>query len=302
MHQLKNVVTGTDFSDASRNAVREAARIAAWQDATLHVVHVLPESAVAELQALGLSREAALARGHDSLSAFMREVADDIPKVEFHVAVGNPFRELARVVQATAADLLVVGCYGRGDDPHHVGTVASHCARRIPVPVLLVRPTQVKPFRHIVACVDFSPTSTRAAEEAARIAHQDGSTLHLLHVHYPPWLYPSSMLYGLPDVTSESFRRGYLGRIDQQMDVLGKAVAGVAPDVEIRKTMVEDRVVGQALVDHLKEVDADLAVVGTHGHTGLELLLVGSAAERVIAKSPCSVLVIKPEGFRFSIV
>jgi nucleotide-binding universal stress UspA family protein len=46
------------------------------------------------------------------------------------------------------------------------------------------------------------------------------------------------------------------------------------------------------LVDHAKKVGASLIVVGTHGRTGIEHVLMGSVAERVVQRAACPVLVV----------
>ena len=48
--------------------------------------------------------------------------------------------------------------------------------------------------------------------------------------------------------------------------------------------------------DAAEELDTDLIVIGTRGHTGLKHLLLGSIAERVVQKAPCAVLTVKPEA------
>ena len=51
------------------------------------------------------------------------------------------------------------------------------------------------------------------------------------------------------------------------------------------------------IVRYAKDAGIDQIVLGTHGRTGLERLLMGSVAERVMREAPCSVLVVKlPKG------
>ncbi|RME02056.1 MAG: universal stress protein [Deltaproteobacteria bacterium] len=45
----------------------------------------------------------------------------------------------------------------------------------------------------------------------------------------------------------------------------------------------------------------DLIVMGTHGRTGLSHVLIGSVAEHVVRKAPCSVYVVKPKDFKFEL-
>jgi universal stress protein A len=50
------------------------------------------------------------------------------------------------------------------------------------------------------------------------------------------------------------------------------------------------------LVEAVNEVGGDLVVVGTHGRTGLERVLLGSVAEQVVRAAPCAVLTVKPRA------
>ncbi len=45
--------------------------------------------------------------------------------------------------------------------------------------------------------------------------------------------------------------------------------------------------------------DADLLVMGTHGRTGLQRVVMGSVAEKVVRKAPCPVLTVHPDDHEF---
>ncbi len=49
----------------------------------------------------------------------------------------------------------------------------------------------------------------------------------------------------------------------------------------------------EALVETARLEEADLLVVGSHGHTGLAKVVMGSVAAHVVGHAPCSVLVVK---------
>ena len=51
----------------------------------------------------------------------------------------------------------------------------------------------------------------------------------------------------------------------------------------------------------VRSAAADLIVIGTHGRTGLAHILLGSVAERVVRTAACSVLTVRPDGFRFEL-
>ena len=52
------------------------------------------------------------------------------------------------------------------------------------------------------------------------------------------------------------------------------------------------------IVEYVKAEDIDLVIMATHGRGGLELII-GSAAEKVVRKSPCPVLTIRPAKKQF---
>ncbi len=54
------------------------------------------------------------------------------------------------------------------------------------------------------------------------------------------------------------------------------------------------------IIHRAKKDSVDLIVMGTHGRTGLDHVLFGSTAEKVVRKSPCPVLTVRLPGRRFS--
>ena len=55
-------------------------------------------------------------------------------------------------------------------------------------------------------------------------------------------------------------------------------------------------VVSLEIIDYVRTEQVDLIVMGTHGRGGLEHILIGSVAEKVVRKSPCPVLTVRPAG------
>lgn len=137
-------------------------------------------------------------------------------------------------------------------------------------------------FKVLVA-TDFSDCSRAAVAEALDVAvRRAPSELVLLHVL---------------DTAS--------GRTLDAMDESEKVAAGVLAEVEKirpRSELPADvklhcHVVrgapAQSIVDEATSHRCDLVVVGTHGRTGLNRLVLGSVAETVVRLSPCSVLTVK---------
>ena len=144
-------------------------------------------------------------------------------------------------------------------------------------------------FKKILCPIDFSPGSRRAMQLAARVATADGAELVLAHAWYmPPIAYAGE--YPLPPDTirlmGEDAERG-LAEASREVTGLG------APRVE---AILLNGVPWAQIVETLQDPTFDLAVIGTHGRTGLARVLLGSVAERVVRHAPCSVLTTRPDG------
>lgn len=148
---MQHVIVGTDGSDTSMGAVREAAEIAGATGATLHIAcsaHVAAELAVLTLEPIlvpeGFDEQAF--RGANAAIGKASEVAKQYTdKIEGHVLQGDAASALIGLVEETNADLLVVGSRGMtGAARFLVGSVANRCAHHAPCSVLIARTTPVK--------------------------------------------------------------------------------------------------------------------------------------------------------------
>jgi nucleotide-binding universal stress UspA family protein len=77
---------------------------------------------------------------------------------------------------------------------------------------------------------------------------------------------------------------------EQQLGAYAEKLRGRGLEVE---ALVREGYPATVIVEEAVSQGADLLVIGTHGHTGLKHLLLGSIAERVVQKAPCPVLTVK---------
>jgi nucleotide-binding universal stress UspA family protein len=143
-------------------------------------------------------------------------------------------------------------------------------------------------FKRILVPIDFSDHSKKALQNAVTLAEEFDSELILTYV-VEPIIYPSDLGFGqvaMPNMEPELIQRGTAGLKQVQKEyVPGKLTSRIMvrtgrPYYEIITTAKEERV--------------DLIVIATHGHTGVEHLIFGSTAEKVVKKAPCAVLIVKP--------
>lgn len=143
-------------------------------------------------------------------------------------------------------------------------------------------------FTQVLCPIDFSDTSLRALRYAAAIAGWYSARLEVLHV-VPVFDYQAT----LPGVETVPVIPG--GREfsrDAVVFALGHAVeAASASDLGPALTAEAGRV-PDTIVERARSQRADLIVMGTHGRSGFNRLLLGSATERVLRVAPCPVLTV----------
>ena len=129
---------------------------------------------------------------------------------------------------------------------------------------------------------DFSSYSNQAYFHAISLAEKHGASLTILFVYTPDIVTP-----GAPD--NEEQARAYWQKQLEQIRPLDATIP-------VRHVLLEGDPAGE-IVRYGRDANVDLIVMGTHGRTGLERLLLGSVAEQVLRDAACSVLVVKlPKG------
>jgi len=139
--------------------------------------------------------------------------------------------------------------------------------------------------------VDFSDGSARATEVAVDLAKSLGAELLLVTVFDLP-MYAASMgvvpggtaIAAINDVM-EKVREGTEGELTKLASELSKR------GLSVRHRLAEG-VPAAAIVSLAEDEDAAMIVMGTHGRTGIERLVIGSVAEKVLRMASCPVLTV----------
>jgi len=140
---------------------------------------------------------------------------------------------------------------------------------------------------------DFSQGARAAMDHALSLARDYKAKLILLYViqdiSIAEWYIPSSL--SVTDLVEDMQKSAW-----KEMDKWGEEVAGTVPNVE---KLVVRGVPFVEIIRTAKEHNVDLLVIGTHGRTGIDHMLFGSTAEKVVRKAPCPVLTVRIPGKEF---
>jgi nucleotide-binding universal stress UspA family protein len=146
-------------------------------------------------------------------------------------------------------------------------------------------------FKKIVASTDLSKLSLVGVRYAMELGREQGGTVILCHVidSEGEWFGGRDDLNPAGALLPRQKQRLVEFVKDNCADLLGK--------VEVRQ-VVDLGVPYKKIIERAETEAADLIVISTHGRTGLDQFMVGSVAQRVVARAPCPVLSIRPNERR----
>ena len=136
----------------------------------------------------------------------------------------------------------------------------------------------------ILVPTDFSEPALKAVQYAVGLAQRLKASVTLLYV-VEPAIYPAELGIAV-NIEGDLVDRGH----EQIAKLAAQECGSVQTDTEVLTGVADLKIVEAA-----QAAGADMIVMGTHGHSGLAHVLLGSTAERVVRKAPCPVLTIRSE-------
>ncbi|MEE9180137.1 MAG: universal stress protein, partial [Vicinamibacteria bacterium] len=136
---------------------------------------------------------------------------------------------------------------------------------------------------------DFSETADHAFKQAVALAIAHRAKLHVFH---------SILLHSEDPDHLKTVLKGYAEHVEKEaLDLLQKTsgeLEGKGLQVEFSTSRAFSPY--EAIAEKVDQFAPDLIVMGTHGRSGVEKLLLGSVAEKVLRHAPCNVLTLRKDA------
>ncbi len=290
--QVDRILLSTDGSEYSEGAVREAIRLAKQCSSRLTAVSVVesnPEFATIAPQIT----ETMGKQARENLAAVQERARKEGVDCSVVVREGeDSYKDIVEEAVKNRTAMIVMGRRGRtGLKRLMMGSVTARVIGHAPCSVLVVPKDASLNFKNIVVATDGSKYSASAASQAIGLAKRNGADLTVIAV------VPSELLTPM-DLDLTMAQREHVA--DQEMHEAEKSAKAVKDAAQKEGVSVKAFVLSgkpsEAVVQTARDRNAGLIVVGSHGRTGVERLLMGSVAERVIVLSECPVLVVKADA------
>lgn len=293
MEKPEHILVATDLSSHAGKAETRAAMLAqslgAGKLVLMHVVPSLPLEALTNiLDRTPLETEQKLL---DAARADLAERARHLGEkfglaIGTAVRIGRPYVEIAKEAEALDAELVVVGGYGAHLMRElFLGATAEKVLRKSRRPVLVVKQEPLSPYKRLLVPVDFSPSSARALDWAQAVA--GGAETTVAHVYEAP--YESTLRYAsVEDKVIEGYQAAARAQAQDAMR------AFLAPRRAAGTDFLQRMLHGHpaaGIRELAEEMRPDLIVMGKHGQTEIEELLLGSVTKHVLFETHCDMLV-----------
>ncbi len=290
--EINKILVPSDFSEPANKAVDQAVYLAAEHGAQITILHARvmyadnPEK-LPELEAREIERE----------NELLAKLKDDTSRhadinIQHQVIRGfSVHSALLSYINNNEYDLIVMGTHGRSGITHFLlGSVAEKVVRYAPYPVITVPPDSrvADKYHKIVIPYDFSEHARLSLEKAPFFAAAPDSEIDVLYVvedKYEPLLdgFDQQSIYdSIPFIKEKAKEK------------LEETLAAIPNRNQITYNFtVKSGTPHKEIAEYVKETEADLVIMSTHGLVGIDRFILGSTTERVIRSVNAQILSLK---------
>jgi len=296
--QIKQILVPTDFSENAEHALNYAIELAAQCSAKIHLLHtpVIPTYLLMDLS-YSPGPEAVtriLNDAQEELDAQSKMIGDAGIEHFSVIREGTVHEVIRDYAKEHDIDLAVIGTHGRtGVSKLMYGSVAERVIKTVHTPVIVIPPDGGKLPSCIVIAYDFSSPSKRAAEVARAIHGVCRGPLHLVHSYLDVWgeyTDRGAVVGEAAEKRREALRLG----LEEMLQAEAQELFSI--DSQSIQTHLVTGDPAEGILQVAEDVGATLICAGTTGKSGIERLLIGSVARRLLHDGKVPLLLTHDEG------
>jgi nucleotide-binding universal stress UspA family protein len=291
---MSTMIIGTDFSDNSLNALKVAFNLAeklSWLPVIVHVerqlVDVAPSTFVASVDHIDdLNADFIGQDLYQSIQTKLTPMLNSQYKLEIYRGVAAD--GINNACDKYKAELIVTGLKGHSIFENiFIGSVAQRIFELAKVPVFGVHEDLKTLPQKALYCCDFLSSGSKAYDWTKKLLEICSFQLDLMHI-----VTPTSVL----EIKDNKNNINSLAEALEEAEALAKEnIEKLIKSLngEVKPFVQQNAIipVGEEIIAHIEEHQNDLAILGSHGHTGVKKWLMGSTSDYIIKRAKTSVLV-----------
>jgi nucleotide-binding universal stress UspA family protein len=291
---MRSLLAAVGFKQ-DRKVVKRAAQLAREQSARLTILSVVEDvwleaADISEMPEVKEAREEVLAVARHDAETIATASGLEAGSFSVRVEIGKAADMISQVADDVSADIIVVGAGRRRTLKEKVlGSTADRIVRTSAVPVLVVKDPDDRPYRHVMAAIDFSSSSEFVARTAAEFCGD--AALELINV--------VQVALALEQAFLRSATIG--GRVSHYKATLianaQESLLKLAADLKTRHEPRIRAVAGEPAAVLLRlsgRAGPNLIVASRHSRGALDRMLLGSVALRLLRQCSCDILIAPP--------
>lgn len=294
LRRFRSLLVPVDLTPSSDRVLGRVALLPLADAATITLLHVVPGGLPWSVQ------RSAERAAKEALTGEARHLAKSLARtvnVESVVTAGAAAAEIAACGQAAQAELIVMGRGGgRPVRDALLGSTAERVVRRSELPVLVVRLPARDAYRVPALALDLDDAADDVVAQLLRIVAPGRPMVTIIHAINDPY---RGMVYSS---LSEEQAADHKAQLHQEAaaQLAERVTASVVrmnvqpSDAPVWKTQIRHGPPRTMIEKAVKKAEADLLVLGTHAHTGVAYMLLGTVAGDVLRRVACDVLVVPP--------
>lgn len=321
MKRFKNILCVIDADVNSEAAVIQAMKIANDHQAEIAFASVIKTPGVwhslvrSQGEMNSILQEAAV-NEQIKIESWLASIAPGL-EVNIEIFSGIEFIQIIKSVIRSQFDLVVKCARNSGWLDRLFGSEDMHLLRKCPCPVLMLKPGQKEIFRRILATVDVNDNlsalnegcvqeqlNKKVLEYSAALGMSELTELHVggAWVAFAENFYRYGTFSHVPEERVDFYVEQAQRACSDKLDLLVRGMRDSVGEEAVQHLLPRTHLIKGLPTKEIpllaEKLEIDLIVMGTVGRIGIPGLIIGNTAESILEQVKCSVLAIKPEGFK----